>query len=924
MRKLVFLLFVFIWTFGGWWGTTLQAGEVKGYVIDKQTGDPLASVTILLIDIKSMKMLNATETDTAGNFILTDIPAGEYYLKVETVGYKGQRLTLSLGPDESKVFAIRLEFAEVGAEVVISSWQMNETVSKISSISILEGDKLEGETYPCCVQALRKCSGVDMAHVGVFYYEISLRGFNNYYSTAPYIMTDFRHSAMPSMGGNFFQVMPFSPVDIKRIEIIRGPGASLYGSGVDAGVIHFLTRDPMEFPGTTVMVSGGERGLLHGAIRHAGKLGNNFGYKIVVDYQRADDWELNSKDSLDRVVLDSEVRPRDYSVKNFKIYGGLKYQFSPRTYMNLNLGYGRTTANLYTRFSAFRVNPGANSFVQFQLHSGNLFTQAHYSWNYVGDSYFYTSKDLSFKDRSKLFKLQQEYTYFIPDNLGRFIVGYELGAINPETEKTINGRFEDDDALYILGGYAQGAVSVLPKLDVTAALRMDYDNVYEKFNLAPRAGIVLKPYSGHQLRALYTKTFAAFSTLDLFMDIISFKGGSFGPLSMRTMGNFSGFHFLRDTSYSSIAGSDLVAYSLNPQNMGTAQPVGLYLNPVFGQLYQYVANSGQPLPGYTQDETNQILNAINPGNHPVEGFSRGKLGLPQGLNQKYKFINDVSDIPKLEHPSNQTFELGYRGNVQNKLLLSADLYYSKRKNFIAGNQIITPMVFVPNVEDDFRTTLYNAFMNNSDLQNLGFTEQDVQNLVNSLIQVANSDSSLSLENLAQNPVAIVQPRENSGPEHAGEAVATTLNFGEVEYWGLDISAQYYMSDRFTIFGSLSFINKDLFDEKDLKEEGSGLSLAINAPKLKIRLGGGYRVPQGFSVNATLRYSDGFPMISGVFIGEVESYFLVDLGVGYDLSRYIPGLRAEVTAYNALDNVHREFIGAPKIGRMTVARLTYHF
>ena len=200
----------------------------------------------------------------------------------------------------------------------------------------------------------------------------------------------------------------------------------------------------------------------------------------------------------------------------------------------------------------------------------------------------------------------------------------------------------------------------------------------------------------------------------------------------------------------------------------------------------------------------------------------------------------------------------------------------------------------------------------------------MQNLVNSLIQVANSDSSLSLENLAQNPVAIVQPRENSGPEHAGEAVATTLNFGEVEYWGLDISAQYYMSDRFTIFGSLSFINKDLFDEKDLKEEGSGLSLAINAPKLKIRLGGGYRVPQGFSVNATLRYSDGFPMISGVFIGEVESYFLVDLGVGYDLSRYIPGLRAEVTAYNALDNVHREFIGAPKIGRMTVARLTYHF
>ncbi len=904
------------------WSSVLLGAEVKGYVIDKQSGEPLASVNVLLVDIKTMKLVNATSTDTSGNFILTDVPAGEYYLRIETVGYQEKRILFSIQPRESKAFAIRLDFApEQGANVVISSWQMNETVSKISSISILEGDKLSGETFPCCVEALRKCSGIDMAQIGMFYYEVSLRGFNNYYSIAPYIMTDFRHSAMPSMGGNFFQVMPFSPADIKRIEIIRGPGSSLYGSGVDAGVIHFLTQDPFEFPGTTIMISGGERSLFHGAIRHAGKIGQNLGYKLVVDYQRANDWELEQSDSLDRIVLDSEVRPRDYQVENLKVYGALKYYFSPKTYMDLHFGTGQTIGNLYTRFSAFRVNPGRNSFVQFQLHSGNLFTQAHYSWNYVGDSYFYTSRDLSFKDHSKLFKLQQQYDYLLPNQLGRIILGGELGVVIPETDQSINGRFEGDDELYILGGYAQGSVSATPFLDVTGALRVDYDNVYAKFNLAPRAGVVLKPSPGHQFRGLYTKTFASFSTLDLFMDILAFSGGSFGPLSMRTMGNFYGFHFLHDRAYTPLAGTDLVAFSLNPANMGAAQPVGMYLDPIFFQLYQSIASSGNPLPGYSPQETSDILNAIDPNKHPVSGFSKGKLALPRGMNQDYKFIDGVDDIPKLEHPSNQTFELGYRGNVQNKLLISADIYYSNRKNFIAGNQIITPLVMVPGVENDFRETLLQAFRNNPDLQNLGYTDQEIEQLVNTLIEVANSDPNLSLEELAKNPVAIVQPKENSGPEHAGEALATTLNFGEVEYWGIDISANWYASDRLSLYGSLSFINKDFFSEE---ETGSEFSLATNAPKLKIRGGMAYNVPGGISLNAIVRYSDGFPMISGVFIGEVESYLLVDAGVGYDLSQFLPGLRADVMVYNALNKLHREFAGAPKVGRMTVGRLTYHF
>jgi len=50
--------------------------------------------------------------------------------------------------------------------------------------------------------------------------------------------------------------------------------------------------------------------------------------------------------------------------------------------------------------------------------------------------------------------------------------------------------------------------------------------------------------------------------------------------------------------------------------------------------------------------------------------------------------------------------------------------------------------------------------------------------------------------------------------------------------------------------------------------------------------------------------------------------LLDLGAGYDMSRFQPGLRIDIGVSNALDNMHREFIGAPQMGRMAMGRITY--
>jgi len=97
---------------------------------------------------------------------------------------------------------------------------------------------------------------------------------------------------------------------------------------------------------------------------------------------------------------------------------------------------------------------------------------------------------------------------------------------------------------------------------------------------------------------------------------------------------------------------------------------------------------------------------------------------------------------------------------------------------------------------------------------------------------------------------------------------------------------------------------------------------LNAPKFKTKFGFRYSRPLGASFNVAGRYIQGFPVLSGPFIGTVDDYFLLDIGAGYDLGKYAAGLRLDFTIQNLFDNDHREFIGAPKIGRMALARLTY--
>ncbi|MEM6337474.1 MAG: TonB-dependent receptor, partial [Bacteroidota bacterium] len=423
-------------------------------------------------------------------------------------------------------------------------------------------------------------------------------------------------------------------------------------------------------------------------------------------------------------------------------------------------------------------------------------------------------------------------------------------------------------------------------------------------------------------------------TNSLFLDIVAQQipvdpsQGLF--INVRGRGPGDGFTYSRNEAFRAIAGTDLVAtYNLPfPGVYNTQGPAGVPLDLIYGLVYSQLVN-------LTTDQINAALGVtlsdglvatlkdqLAPQNTSVTGFSQGVLGRPNsdgGLD----FIQDVVDIPPLEQTTTQTIEVGYKGIFNNKVLLAVDAYYTRKENFVGPLLFETPFVFVPGLGDDFTAALQAGIEGNPTLAALANVEIPGVDL--SPENLARQIAGLAAASLpgATDPIGIVQVNENIGVDNP-EVLLSYRNFGEIDLYGVDISTQILISENLDFFGSVSLVNDNFFDDEEVGEPGTGKVVALNAPSTKFKLGGNYRQDAGLSFGLSSRYVDSFPVASGPYVGTVDSYFLLDLSAGYDLAQFTPGLRVDLNVQNILNNEHRQFVGAPKLGRFTTGRITYSF
>jgi iron complex outermembrane receptor protein len=131
---------------------------------------------------------------------------------------------------------------------------------------------------------LRMVPGVDVARIDSHTWAISIRGFNYRYSSKVLVLIDGRTVFTPSFSGVFWDQQSLPLEDIERIEVIRGPGGTVWGANAVNGVINIMTRSARDTPGGLVSAGSGSKDSAQGLVQYGGSVGAKGAYRAYGRY----------------------------------------------------------------------------------------------------------------------------------------------------------------------------------------------------------------------------------------------------------------------------------------------------------------------------------------------------------------------------------------------------------------------------------------------------------------------------------------------------------------------------------------------------------------------------------------------------------------------------------------------------------------
>jgi iron complex outermembrane recepter protein len=131
---------------------------------------------------------------------------------------------------------------------------------------------------------LRMVPGLDVAQINSNTWAVSARGLNGRFSNELLVMVDGRSVYSPTTGGVFWDTLDLPLEDIERIEVIRGPGGTIWGANAVNGVISIFTKKAADTPGAMAVVGGGNLDQAFGTAQYGGEIGSATQYRVYLKY----------------------------------------------------------------------------------------------------------------------------------------------------------------------------------------------------------------------------------------------------------------------------------------------------------------------------------------------------------------------------------------------------------------------------------------------------------------------------------------------------------------------------------------------------------------------------------------------------------------------------------------------------------------
>ncbi len=184
--------------------------------------------------------------------------------------------------DQSRGAAVdftKFSLEELKNVEIISASKKPEIVADVAAaVYVITQEQIRRSGATSIPEALRLAPGVHVARISATEWAINIRGLNNQFAENLLVLMDGRSVYTHVFSGVFWDVQDTVMEDIERIEVIRGPGAALWGANAVNGVINIITKNAKETKGgQAVALAGSEEQLA--SLRYGGTLGRQTNYR---------------------------------------------------------------------------------------------------------------------------------------------------------------------------------------------------------------------------------------------------------------------------------------------------------------------------------------------------------------------------------------------------------------------------------------------------------------------------------------------------------------------------------------------------------------------------------------------------------------------------------------------------------------------
>jgi iron complex outermembrane receptor protein len=329
--------------------------------------------------------------------------------------------------------------------------------------------------------------GLDVARIDGTKWAVAARGFNSRFTNKLLVLIDGRSVYSPDSSGVYWEALDLPLETIERIEVIRGPGGTLWGANAVNGVINIITKRAVDTQGGLVTAVGGSENR-SGSVRYGGQLGSQAYYRVYAKY-------LNTSGLL----LDDGGGASDG--KN-SAQGGMRLDWQPSTRDSLSFQGGIYNVSLKERPSFASARPPFTlpGLTTSELKGGDFLGRWTRAFSESSDMALQVYWDRSYHNvfdvGARLDTVDLDFQHHLVFGARQDVVwgfGYRLVAANSNSSMGAPLFASRAGRTQLFDGFLQDEVTLIKdRLRVTAGAKLEH-NSFTGFEIQPTVRVLWTP-----------------------------------------------------------------------------------------------------------------------------------------------------------------------------------------------------------------------------------------------------------------------------------------------------------------------------------------------------------------------------------------------------------------------------------------------